>query len=173
MEFIKKMKKRENIEMSIKTIIAVLACFIAIILMEGMIYGIKLNSNKTNPNQTVLIQSQSTVAYCIKEANDKYFVLYYNKGMEKNGATSDWTAQIDDFKTEEECKALKSQVKQVIFGAPNAFEYSIKPFHYAIIAVFVLGVSGYFVYRFIALNKEYKKIEDKFNKTGEIEITNF
>ena len=40
MEFIKTMKKREFIEMTLKTIAAICACFIAIILMEGMIYGI-------------------------------------------------------------------------------------------------------------------------------------
>ena len=47
MEFINKMKKREFIEMGLKTLAAVFAAFLAIILMEGMIYGIQLNALKT------------------------------------------------------------------------------------------------------------------------------
>ena len=44
MEFIKKMKKREFIEMGLKTLIAFFACFIAIVLMCGMIYSIGIKS---------------------------------------------------------------------------------------------------------------------------------
>ena len=47
MEFIKRMKKREFIEMGLKTLAAILAAFLAIILMEGMIYSIELNALKT------------------------------------------------------------------------------------------------------------------------------
>ena len=49
MEFISKMKKREFIEMGLKALASLLAAFLAIILMEGMIYSIYLNDLKTNP----------------------------------------------------------------------------------------------------------------------------
>ena len=51
MEFIKQMKKREFIEMSLKALACLLGAFIAFILMEGMIYGIKLNTLIENTNE--------------------------------------------------------------------------------------------------------------------------
>ena len=45
--------------------------------------------------------------------------------------------------------------------------------HYVVMAVFVSAVAGFFVYKFIMLNKSYKKIEEEFAKTGSIEISNF
>ena len=71
MEFIKQMKKREFIEMSLKTLAALFAAFLAIILMEGMIYGIELNALKTKSTSSVAT-SDSTTAYCIKQEDDKY-----------------------------------------------------------------------------------------------------
>ena len=61
MEFIKQMKKREFIEMGLKTLAAVMAAFLAIILMEGMIYGIKLNAFETK-GSTSISNSGTTVA---------------------------------------------------------------------------------------------------------------
>ena len=172
MKFIKKMKLRENIEMTIKTVMALLVCFLAIILMESMIYGIQLNALKTKGNNKYL-DANTTIAYCLEEEEDKYFVLYYNEDRVKNGGSSNWSAQADTYLTKAECDSLTSQVKEVIFRAPTAFELSIDPIHYIVMGVLVAGVSGYFVYRFILLNKTYKQIEKKYNETGEIEITNF
>ena len=45
--------------------------------------------------------------------------------------------------------------------APNAFKFSITPVHYVVMTVFVLGVAGFFTYKFIALTKEYKKIAEE------------
>ena len=166
MEFIKKMKKREFIEMGLKTLAAVLAAFLAIILMEGMIYGIELNALKSSGKGHVMF-SNSTVAYCLKEDDNKYFVIYYNEGTEK-----EWSATKDVYLTEAECKALKTQnkVKEVVMHAPNAFEFSITPVHYIVMAVFVAAVAGFFTYKFVALTKEYKTIEDNFKKNGTIEF---
>ena len=79
MEFINKMKKREYIEMGLKTLAAILAAFLAIILMEGMIYGIQLNALKTK-STTASAASGSTIAYCIhspeKGNDDRYFVKW-------------------------------------------------------------------------------------------------
>ncbi len=167
MEFIKRMKKREFIEMALKTAIAIFASFIAIILMEGMIYGIEMNALRKARTSTIKIENQ-TVAYCVAEKND-YFVIYYNENQEYP-----WTKEAKNL-TKEECEALltgSEPIKAVLFRAPNAFEFTITPVHYVIMVVFVLVVAGYFVYRFVALTKEYKKIVDDFNKTGKIEITN-
>ena len=81
MEFINKMKKREFIEMGLKALAGLLAAFLAIILMEGMIYSINLNALKKDTGHTAY--SDSTIAYCIKEDDDKYFVIYYTEGLKE------------------------------------------------------------------------------------------
>ena len=166
MEFIKQMKKREFIEMGLKALAALLAAFLAIILMEGMIYGIELNSLKTKGTST-LTYSASTVAYCIKQDNDEYFILYYNED-----SSQQWSANKSQTRTLEQIKSdeFKSTVKKVVMRAPTAFELSITPIHFAVMSVFVLAVAGFFTYKFISLNKEYQKVEDNFHKTGTIEL---
>ena len=108
------MKKREFIEMGLKAFAAIMAAFLAIILMEGMIYGIELNALKTAGKGHVTF-SNSTIAYCIKEDDDKYFVVYYNpENTEKQ-----WSATKDNFKTKAECLAMEgSTVKEVVMHAP-------------------------------------------------------
>ena len=170
MEFINKMKKREFIEMGLKTLIAVLSAFLAIILMEGMIYGITLNQVKSKTSETKI--NNSTIAYCLKEAEDKYVVIF--KNYDEDADTFIWTCMKDKTYTRAECDAMKGDdVKEVVFHAPNAFELSItSPVHYVIMAVFMSAVVGFFVYKFIKLTKDYQKIEDEFNKTGTIALTN-
>lgn len=172
MDFIKRMKKREFIEMALKTICAILASFLAMILMEGMIYGIQLNALVKNGSSAIYItnadKTEGTIAYCIERGQNEngetqYVVLCYNEGLD-----SEWSSASDDLKTKEECEALA--VREVVFHAPNAFIFSITPVHYVVMVVFVLLVAGFFVYRFIALNKSYKEIEDNFKKTGTIEL---
>ena len=166
MEFINKMKKREFIEMGLKALAGLLAAFLAIILMEGMIYGIQLNAYKTSAKGSYS-QSGSTIAYCIKEDDDKYFVLYYNENLNPQ-----WYANKDIRLTEDECKALeKNTVAKVIMHAPSAFEFTINGIHYVVMAIFVAAVAGFFVYKFIALAKQYKKIEEEFKSTGTISFS--
>lgn len=164
MEFIKRMKKREFIEMGLKTLAAVLAAFLAIILMEGMIYSIKLNALKTKGHASAS-NSGTTIAYCIKQAEDEYFVVYYDKA--ENGEDI-WSCVGSDTKTKAECEKLAA--KEIKFNAPSAFKLSITPTHYIVMAVFMLAVGGFFTYKFIALSKEYKEIEDQYQKTGTIEF---
>lgn len=172
MDFIKRMKKREFIEMTLKTLCALLASFLAIILMEGMIYGIQLNALLTNGQSATFIRDEEhntgTTAYCIERGENEsgevlYAVLAYNEGSEV-----EWSCASEDLQTKEECEALN--VVNVVYHAPNAFIFSITPVHYVVMVVFVLLVAGFFVYRFIALNKSYKEIEDNFKKTGTIEL---
>lgn len=173
MDFIKKMKKREFIEMSLKTVAAVLSAFIAVILMEGMIYGIYLNYYKTK-STTSVTQAQSTVAYCIKESDDKYFVLYYNDSLPKQ--RDRWSATSNSTKTKAQCEELLNeenpQVKEIIWKAPSASKLSMSPVHYVVITIFIAGVAGYFVYKFVKLKKLYDSIEKEYKETGTISITN-
>ena len=166
MEFIKTMKKREFIEMGLKTLAAILAAFLAIILMEGMIYSIELHALKTK-SKNILTVSNQTILYCIEESEDQYFVIAYN---EEN--KNPWSARSNDnLKTRAELEAMVGDtVKEVKFRAPTAFEFSITGVHYVVMAVFVAAVAGFFVYKFIALSKEYNKIETTFKKTGTIEL---
>lgn len=176
MEFIKRMKKREFIEMSLKTLVAVMAGFLAIILMEGMIYSIKLHALTTKGTSEMMINDSKTgtIAYCIKQDDDKYFVLCYNEGQEENGASSDWSSIANKFRTKAECEALEgTSVRKVVFGAPNAFTLSItSPVHYVVMSIFMAGIAGFFVYKFVRLGQSYKKIEEEYKKTGTIEISN-
>ncbi len=167
MDFIKRMKKREFIEMALKTLCAMLASFLAIILMEGMIYGIELNALITKGSNAVSItnedKTEGTIAYCIKRGEDEYVVVCYNEGMD-----TEWSCASSTTYTKEECENLN--VKKAVFHAPNAFIFSITPVHYVVMVVFVLIVAGFFVYRFVVLGKNYKEIENNFNKTGTIEL---
>ena len=166
MDFIKRMKKREFIEMGLKTLAAVLAAFIAIILMEGMIYSIKLNAYVEKSTHASYVPAE-TEAYCIKKGEDKYVVLFHNIG---DSIDIDWSADSGTTLTKAECENLP--VKEIYFHAPNAFIFSITPVHYVVMILFVGVISGYFVYRFVKLSKEYKKVEETFEKTGTIEIKN-
>ena len=171
MDFIKKMKKREFIEMGLKTLAAICAAFVAIILMEGMIYGIHLNSLKKNYVETKngtnsLQQQDSTIAYAIKEGNDKYFVVLYNEGYE-----NPWSAEHGYMSKAEVETDIKNNVAKLEYRAPTAFELTITPVHYVVMAIFVSAVAGFFVYKFVKLANQYKKIEEEFEKTGNIEIT--
>ena len=150
--------------MALKTICAVLGAFVAIILMEGMIYGIEMNALKTN-GSTASSSTDLTIAYCIEVDDDQYFIVYYNEGM-----PSEWSAVGSDIRTRAECENIAA--KEIVFHAPSAFEFSITPIHYVIMSAFMLIVVGFFVYRFIMLKKEYDTIEDNFKKTGNIEIEN-
>ncbi len=172
MDFINKMKKREFLEMTLKTLAAVLAGFLAIILMEGMIYSIELNALMTK-GRTYTAYSETndyhkgTVAYCIKQSDDKYFVIFYNEG-----AKNEWGATKNTYKTKEQCTAKNLTVEKVVMHAPNAFEFSITWPHYIVMAVFMAGIGGFFTWKFLALGKSYKKIVEEYNKTGTIEISN-
>lgn len=165
MEFIKQMKKREFIEMSLKALAAIMAAFLAIILMESMIYGIKLNAFETK-GSTSISNSGTTTAYCIEKGEDKYFVLYYDVDPETKQET--WSATKNTFKTRAECEKLIAN--KVIFGAPSAFDFTITPTHYVVMSIFVAAVAGFFVYKFVALSNTYKKIEHNFEKNGTIEF---
>ena len=54
---------------------------------------------------------------------------------------------------------------EIKFRAPTAFELTITPVHYVVMAVFVAAIAGFFVYKFVALSNLYKKVEEDFEKT--------
>lgn len=179
MDFINRMKKREYIELSLKTVIAMCACFIAVILMCGMIYGIGIKSYMKY-GKSKHVNSSSTIAYCIKVDDDQYFVMYYNPTDDKDSSQLTATALSDmTVKTKAECEAMASteetrgEVKEVRFCAPSAsivLREFVKGWHIAIVAVVIAGIMGYFVYRYIKLGKDYKKVITTFNETGTIEF---
>ena len=163
MEFIKRMEKREFIEMALKTLSALLASFLAIILMEGMIYAIELNAIY-NHSTVAIFYSDKTTAYCIEQEPDQYFVICYDE------EDKTWSGTGDTLYTKEECENFNA--KNIVFNAPSAFIFSITPIHYVIMVLFVSVVAGFFVYRFVALKKDYDRIIKEFNETGTIEISN-
>ena len=167
MEFIKRMQKREFFEMTLKALCALMALFVAIILMEGMIYGIKLKEMKKNSANA--FYSNESIAYCIEQNNDEYLVLFYTEGLKNTkGDVLEWTASSE--MTKQQCEKLKTQVKEVHMHAPSAFTFSMSTVHYVIISVITAGLIGFLTWRYVLLAKQYTKIKKQYQNNGFIEI---
>lgn len=162
MDFIKKMKKREFIEMALKTLASFFAVLLAFLLLEGMIYGIKLNLLYENAGEPSAVQSVTT-AYCIEQKDGSYLALIHREDVNL------WTSQIT---TKENCTKSYLTAREVVFDAPSAFVFSVEGWHFAVLAGLVVAVLGFFTYRFVRLGMSYKKIEEQYLKDGTIEITN-
>ena len=160
MEFLKRMKSREMIEMGLKTIVGVLLGLIIIILMEGMIYTIYMKKivATAESQQTILIEQ--TIAYCEEIDTDEYRVYLFNDS--ENGG---WQlSKTNMSKSEIEGKGYKS----VVWHKPNAFDVSIKPIHFAVMGGFIVAILGVYGWRFYKMDKEYKSMERKYKKTGKM-----
>lgn len=157
MEFLKKMKSREMIEMGLKTIFGVIVGLILIILMEGMIFGIYMN--KINENTASQYVASDCVAYCEEIGDDEYKIYLHNT------ESGSWHVKVyNESKTQIE----NGNYEKVIYRAPNAFDVSIKGAHYVVMSIFIAGVLAFYGWRFYKLDKEYKAFEKKFKKTGKI-----
>ncbi len=167
MDFIKRMKKREFVEMTLKAITALLVLFILVVLMEGMIYGIELNSIEKRV-ETVATRTDESIDYCVKEGDGyKVYVHYID------AAQDTWYTDGNIKSSKSACESLTH--KAIYFRYPTAFELTLDKqhngyIHYIVIAVLTAGVIGFYTYRFIKIGKTYKKIEDNFNATGTIEF---
>ena len=150
MEFLRKMKSRECVEMGLKTIAAVVVGLILIILMEGMIYGIYMD--KINENTTSQYAAGDCVAYC-EEVGDDEFKVYLNYTIDDS-----WSVKLINSSKE---SIENSGYKDVIWDTPNAFEVSISGVHYIVMAVFIAAILGLYGWRFYKLNKEYVKFENE------------
>jgi len=174
MDFIKKLKKREFIEMGLKALTSLIFAFIAIILMEGMIYGIYLKAYMDKGTKSALA-TDSSIVYCIEDGKNpktnktEYFVLIYNEGTVKD--PSNWSASA-------ELRYSEAQIKHefrnstIKWHAPSAFKFTMSPVHYIVISVFMLSIAGLFAFRFVKLYRTYAEIETTYKKTGVIEISN-
>ena len=157
MDFIKRMKKREFIEMGLKTLAAILAGFIAIILMEGMIYSIYMN--KINNNKASQYVVSDCIAYCKKIDSDEYKVYLHNINQ------NSWVIKTIN-SSESEIK--EAGYKDVKWHTPTVFDVAITNSHYIVMAIFIVGIGGVYAWRFYKINTEYSKMEKKFKKTGKI-----
>jgi len=165
MDFIKKMKTREFIEMSLKTLAAILAVFLVFLLMEGMIYSIQLDQILKNKNANYSY-GENSIIYCLedKEKKGMYKVMLYNN----DGEDAYWCTETGLLSK----SVIESKFKEneVIYRLPNAFELSLEGFHFIILSIVVAGVAGFYVWRFISLANSYKKIEAQYAKDGTIEF---
>ena len=157
MDFLKQMKKREVIEMCLKTVAVVMLGLILIILMEGMIYGIYMN--KINDNTTSQYAAGDCIAYC-EEVGDDEFKVYLNYTRDDS-----WSVKLINSNKE---GIENSGYKDVIWHTPNAFDVSISGVHYVVMAAFIVAILGLYGWRFYKLEKEYIKLETRFKKTGKI-----
>ena len=157
MDFLKRMKSREFLEMALKTIAAVLVGLILIIFMEGMIYGIYMD--KIDKNTASQYVTSDCVAYAEELDNGKYKVYIHNTKSDS------WAVLVSE-KTEEEIKT--AGYKDYEFRTPNAFDVSISGVHYVVMALFIVAILGVYGWRFYKLNKEYDGFERKYKKTGKI-----
>lgn len=157
MDFLNKMKSREMIEMSLKTIFAVLVGIILIILMEGMIYGIYMDKIEKNTASSYTVSQ--CVAYCEQVGDDEYKVYLHDTGAES------WQIRMINQSKQD---ILDSKYQQVIFRTPNAFDVSISTTHYFVMAGFIVAILGFYGWRFYKLHRDYVGFEKKFKKTGKI-----
>lgn len=261
MEFIKRMKTREFIEMGLKTLASVLAGLIVIILMEAMIYSIFMKTiNKT----TSISGDPSKAEYYITECVDGTYDIYkhmpsmdskqsdpwarlgnhhniskakldellrekgylsgYNADLYKVVATNTETSAKTTYeKTDATNSSPEAQIvankdtlqegytfdvyirataetaydetapkfanltytelnakfekagelkeystAKIYWRAPNCFDIYMNAWHYVVMVIFELAICGFYTWRFMLINKEYKKIEKKFKKTGKV-----
>ena len=108
MDFIKKMKKREFIEMSLKTVAAVLSAFIAVILMEGMILGkpfistdVAGTKEMSNNNKCGFISNDNNELcdYALKLLEDKKLYDKMSKDSQIHAANFTLTSQIKNIES--------------------------------------------------------------------------
>lgn len=158
MEFLKKMKSREMIEMSLKTIAAVMCGLILIILMEGMIFGVYMNH--INKNKATQWTPQTCVVYCAKQSDNTYDLYIHD--------TNSGSWQVKKDVSEAHLEKSTEGFKSVVMRAPHAFDVSIKGVHFAVMSVFIVAILGFYGWRFYRINKEYKGFEKKLKKTGNI-----
>lgn len=157
MEFLKKMKSREMLEMSLKTVFAVLVGIILIILMEGMIYGIYMDKIEKNTASSYTVNQ--CVAYCEEVENDVYKVYLHDT------KANSWQIRMINQSKQD---IIDSDYKQVVFHAPTAFDVSISGTHYIVMAGFIAIILGFYGWRFYKLHRDYVGFEKKFKKTGKI-----
>ena len=169
MEFLKRMKKREFIEMGLKTAIGVLLGIIVIFLMEAMICNIYMDA--INGVESYASTPDESVYYVIDNKDDTYDI-YINYQPDE----ADTWARVSDNLSKEAYEKLwqdggnLKEAKKVIYRAPNCFDIYINGIHYAVMIVFILAIGGVYAWRFTLISKEYKKLERKFNKTGKVFI---
>lgn len=157
MEFLKKMRSRDTLEMVLKTIMAVLIAIILIFFMEAMIHSIYIKKIKENTNGPTIPAQQ--IAYCEEIDTNKYRVYVHDI------ENSTWHTLVGGSSKE----YVESRgFKEVYFRQPNAFDVSITWVHYIVMGVFVVAVLGFYGYRFYKLDKDYAKFTAKLQKTGKL-----
>lgn len=167
MEFLNKMKKREFIEMGLKTAIAVLIGVIVIFLMEAMIFNIRIKAVENHTGQTMYTK----IVTCYELADERNDDGEIIKGEIYLDTTNGW--KHFDINSEKDFETYLGNheddgFKTIKGRKPNAFELSINGVHYVVMVLFLLLIGGVFTWRFTLISKEYKKLERKFKKTGKI-----
>lgn len=157
MEFLKKMKTRDTVEMVLKTIAAFILGIMLIFLMEAMIHGIYIRKVKENTSGTLI--AEQSIVYCEEVENDQ-FRLYIHD-LENDS----WQVHATP---KSEAWVKSAGFKEVHFRIPNAFDISISGLHYVFMGIFLVAILGFYGYRFYRLNRDYAKFSAKLKKTGKI-----
>ena len=157
MKFLKKMKSREMVEMSLKTILAVLIGIILIILMEGMIYKIYMDKIEKNTASSYTVDQ--CVAYCEEVGVDEYKVYLHDT------SAGSWQIRMINQSKQD---IIDAKYQQVVFRTPNAFDVSITKTHFFVMAGFIVAILGFYGWRFYRLHLDYVGFEKKFKKTGKV-----
>jgi hypothetical protein len=157
MNFLKRMKTRERVELSLKTIAAVIVGIALIFLMEGMIFSIYMS--KINENKASQFIPTDCVAYC-EEVKEGEYKIYLHDSV--NGA---WSVRSANF-TQEQIE--QADYAEVVYGTPTPFDVSITNTHYIVMAIFISAILGFYGWRFYKLTGDYKKLEKRLRVKGTI-----
>lgn len=162
MEYALKRRKLKIGKMILLLLLTIILSVLAVIFIETAIYTKKLNDLKTYGSVNVAYNPKTTIAFCIKENNNKYLVLYYNKGLKNSkGELIEFTTSTPKYLTKNECEALKNiKVKKVVYNSPKAHIFSIMPTHYFIIGTYFILVINLFAFIIIYIDIKYKKMHE-------------
>lgn len=149
MNFLKKMRTRERIEILLKTIASTILAVVTIFLLEGMIF--KIYMTRIEENKLFQLNASVHIAYCESVDDNNYKVYLHNT------ESGSWSTHISYFTKEQ---ITDAGYASVIYRAPNAFDVSINTSHYVLMAIFVSAIIGFYGWRFCKLNQDYKKLEN-------------
>lgn len=157
MEFLRKIRSRDTLEMTLKAIMAVLISIILIFLMEAMIHGIYIKKINENVKGTTIPSQQ--IVYCEEIDSNQYKVYVHDP------ENSSWHSLAGNRSKE---YIESAGFKEINYRKPNAFDVSITWVHYVVMGVFIVAVISFYGYRFYKLDRDYAKFKAKIQKTGRL-----
>ncbi len=155
--FLKRMRRRECVEMVLKTLTALFVGVIVAIAMEYMIYGIYLRNIPVVSSNT-LISSSEYVLYCDENPKTDTYTIFINDEMDN------WFVYKTNVTEQELDENYRFFSKE--FRRPSMSELYLDTDHYIVIGAFLGIILIVYVGLFIAMLSAYKRLMRRYALTG-------